>query len=544
MNKHKIISTLALLAFLLFPYFAKAQSLTSAQVEILPQDGIIQDGYLNQTNTGFRVNVEFENGSIVDSVGLYVGSGLCPIAIDSRIWDNGLDYTLSSKTSSLAELKTLLNTCSGYEEGDHLISVKSFDGVIYEELFTTTLTSDFILPGGVFASTNAANLKVGDFLKLKFTPLDASVSSVKSKFNDRELTWIKNGSFFESSLIIQEGDGEINTKITLEDVELDDVAGNQVLINLYDIPIGFLIDGISPRLQIISPKAKVYGSDAISIKYQASGFDSIKVYLDGKLTNKLTLSDLKNGTHNLKIVATDSAGNKTIKECKFSVDLIAPEVEIGDIPETLYVGDTLTLSGKTEPEAELTLKFDENQVHSTADGDGNFSFVIDDLTAGNYDFYLTVKDLFGNTREYLLGSISVCEPPKPVKIAQAYIETDYGVSGRVSNNIGFSDKEELASAGRISSSSDERTSSNYIPWLILIGFIILSFSIASAGYYGFAYLNLSKQKKEVEEFDLSKIEKEITENSATKNVSHIIEESKSPSDSDDDDQGHDQQLRW
>ena len=516
--------------------------MTSAQIEILPQDGIAQEGYLNLTNTGFRVNVKFENGSIVDSVGLYLGS--CPIAIDSRVWDNGLSYTLSSKTSSLAELKTLLNTCSGYEEGDHQIAVKSFDGVNYEELFTTTLTSDFTLPNGVFTSANTANLKVGDSLDLVFTPSDISISSVKSKFNDRELTWVKSGSNFGSSYIIREGDGEIDTKITITDIELEDFAGNQILINQDDISIGFVIDGNSPRLQIISPQSKVYGPGTINIKHQASEYDSIKVYLDGKLLSKLVLSDLSNGSHRLKMIATDLSGNKTIKECVFSVDLVAPDVEIGDIPETLYVGDTLTLSGKTEPEVELTLKFDENQVQTTADGDGNFSFVIDDLVAGNHDFYLVVKDIFGNTREYLLGSISVCEKPKPVKIAQAYVETDYKVSGSVSNNIDSSDKEELASAGRISSSSDERTSSNYIPWLILIGFIILSFSIASAGYYGFAYLNLSKQKKEVEEFDLSKIEKEITENSATENVSHIIEESKSSGDSDDEDEGPGQQLRW
>ncbi len=550
MNKHKVISTLALLAFLLFPFFAKAQTLTSAEVEILPQEGIIQEGYLNQTNTGFRVNVEFETGSILDSVGLYVGA--CPVAIDSRTWDNGLNYTLSSKTASLAELKTLLNTCSGYEEGDHLITVKSFDGVIDKEIFSTTLTSDFTLPGGIFTSTNTADLKVGDSLGLQFTPSDVSISSVNSKFNDRELTWIKNGSFFESSLIILEGDGEINTQITLEDIILDDVAGNQVLINSYDIPIGFLIDGISPRLQIISPQAKAYSSDAISIKYQASGFDSIKIYLDGKLINNLALLDLKDGTHKLKIVATDLAGNKTIKERKFSIDLVAPEVEIGGTPETLYVGDTLTLSGKTEPEAELTLKFDENRVQATADEDGNFSFVIDDLVVGDYDFYLVVKDSFGNDREYLLGRISILEKPQSVKVAQAHIETDYDVSGSVSSNLPINiengeengEKEELASAGRISSSSDERNTTNYIPWLILIGFIILSFSIASAGYYGFAYLKLSKQKDEIEEFDLSKIEKEITENSAVENISHIIGENKSSIDSNDEDEGSGQQLRW
>jgi len=460
---------------------AISPDLDSASFEALPTDTTATSGYLNSTSTSFRVNLSLNASYTPDQIGLYLDS--CLVPTDSRVYDGGTDYILSSNENTLADLKTLLGSCSLPVEGGHTIFVKAKEGLTERLLWQKIITADFTAPTGTFSASAPSwktSLKVGDGVDLGLTSVDLDIASVSARAYGRDLLWQKVSGNFESEHIIQEGDSDEVNNFMLNNAVVSDTAGNVTDYGNLGLLTTFSIDANSPVVDLIHPKNNTYASRNMLLNYTASGYDSFKIYLDGVLQSSRTLMGLSDGEHVLKIIAMDLAGNKTQKEMTFFVDTTAPTGTISGISD-INQGENLKLDGATEPGALVTAEIGENAYWVTADSNGNFSFDVGSLEVGSYDVYISFRDAYANTYRFLAGSFRILEAQaEPVKVAEAQM-----IVSDQPSNITFAPKKiELPplSQGIIDNEAATTSRAKYQSYLILIAIIIFAVFLSAISY--------------------------------------------------------------
>ncbi len=509
--KIKLLSPVFVLIYLLFslPISVKAESYVDwSKVEILPSSSSATLGFINSTSTGFRVNLGLSDSYKPDSLHLFIGS--CVNPVDSESFDNGSEYYLSTNTASLSELKALLLNCSGKQEGENIVEVKGFTGGLYQTIYSDIITSDFTAPVGIFSieAMNGYIYKVGEKIDIVFDPnVNADVDVITGYVNDRELTFNKSGNKFIASYVISEGGADITDELILENISIIDLAGNLQSIAQESIPINFSIDANSPVVNITYPyENEVISKSQFEFIYLASGYETISFYLNDKLIASPMLSNLTTGDYILRIVALDKAGNLTVAQRSFRVDIIGPALSIISNQGEVAEGDEYSLSGESEPFSEVELTIGSKVYSTISDDLGKFNFKINDLKQGSYDYYLCAYDQYGNISLLNLGVLTI--KAKPVTDSQSAVIARAGVIGDyeydkvsvVSVSLEPPEDQKVAKQGKIISSSDERTmtGANYNSWLILIGLVIVSVAISSAGYYGYSLIGNNGKATELE----------------------------------------------
>ena len=118
---------------------------------------------------------------------------------------------------------------------------------------------------------------------------------------------------------------------------------------------------------------------------------NIKVYMDGVEYNGL--SDLADGSHVLRVVATDELGHTTDKEVSFILDTIAPNILISGVEEGQYLKEATQIS--------VSVQIDEDTLtRVTLDGreidivDGVATFTVNQR--GSYHLLVEAIDEAGN----------------------------------------------------------------------------------------------------------------------------------------------------
>ena len=497
----------AVIALFAVPNFVKADDfIKSADFIALPSETTAPTDSLNSTSNSFRVNVELSDLYRPDEIRLYLDG--CSAPIDWRNIVGSSEYFLDSGEDSLPELKTLLGKCLMPVEGAHTLEVRGLTGLVETTIWQKTISADFTSPVGTFITKGVDGkdlLKVGDKVEITYNTKDPDILGISSKIYDRELTWTKDGGVFTAIYIIQEGDPDQINSLPLSDVVVNDSSLNQTKYGDLILTPTFSIDANSPQIQITNLK-DVYSTDHLDVAYLASGYDSIKFYLNGQPVNNLNLSNLTTGNYVVKIVATDLAGNSTSVEKQFSIDLTSPAVTINSFPQSITEGGTATLSGQTEPNSEVFLYLNDLKLKAIADANGKFSFELKDLSAGNYALRLELFDQYGNKTVLDLGLLVVKEKPvevvvvSSVKVAKA--PTNNNVIDQGAPPVKKAEPV-VASAGRIISSSDERSPRDYTSWFILAGLLIFSFAISSAGYYGLSWINISGGRNKTQTIEIS-----------------------------------------
>jgi len=120
---------------------------------------------------------------------------------------------------------------------------------------------------------------------------------------------------------------------------------------------------------------------------------------------------LAEGAHSLSATVTDTTGNVSAPTdaLSFTVDTVAPDAALGltlvndqsgaAIPVDSATNDTTPLlSGTAEPGSVVTLFDGETALGSaTVDAEGNWSFAVPELAAGDHSLTATVTDAAGNT---------------------------------------------------------------------------------------------------------------------------------------------------
>jgi hypothetical protein len=469
----------------------------SVSFEVLPDDSRITEGYINSTNTSFRINAIPTADFLTYKISLYLDDA--PIPVDERLFDNGPDYTFSSGTSTVAELEALLGNGS-HEWRLEAQDDKDAEGYIVAQ---GEFVSDFVLPTGKFFAEQIipgdAPSKVGDTIAVGLAELSetSDICSVSGTIYGRDLTFIRKSKSFYADYIIQEGDPDRSINLQLTDASFIDSAGNGVALPGVNIPIDFSIDANSPIISLISPQNKTYASNNVSVAYEHSGATELLITLDGQQVNITSggeLADLTEGLHDLSVQAIDEAGNKSTSMVQFVTDTIAPQVTLSSQNLTLTQGDSFKIEGVGESCATVTLfEGDVLLASGSCDQLGEFNLQLDTpgWAIGQHDLVLTVIDGVGNSSKIaVLVTIK-----KKVAIARSVRVATSSRSVSVPQVIEPANNSEVVRAGRIIASNDSRPdkSVNWTAWLILAGLIALAGAIATTSYYGFAWLTLNRK---------------------------------------------------
>jgi|GEM_PF-2844173 len=524
----------AICVSIIFSYNFYAHA-ASASVSVSAVGGNVVDNYINSTNTGFIISAELDEA--YQKAEIYINDSKF-----SEIYNIEGRFRFESGDLDTASIHKWFNK-----------ELSSVEIKLYQEdpspqqVLSANITADFDAPSGEFSAKRdqlvetKSVLGVGDRVILTFTP-DKGVNDVKSvsaKIYDRALTWQpvpqKDGSIvYQAVYVIQEGDRDQSASLPLTEVAVQDNAGNLNSYGNIQVSIDFRIDANSPQLTIASPlEDKVYNSKDVPLDFSATGYDTLKIFLDGNLTSLTAgqnLEDLSDGVHTIKIEAADSAKNTIVKEVSFSVDTVAPPITPITSPDggKIEQGSTIVFEGVSEAGAQITLEiFSEPQVLQTvADAAGKWRFEFDSnkLSLGTHDAYVTVADQAGNSFKLKIATFEVEKPESP-KLAlneQPRQETpliSQDVTPKVISRPQTQtqaqvqpEPQEVAKEGKISSAETARVpTTNWGAWILLLAIVALASALAAAGYYGYewAIANSSVVKKGQEVEIIEKIEKEF-----------------------------------
>ncbi|QWV97167.1 putative Ig domain-containing protein [Geomonas nitrogeniifigens] len=154
----------------------------------------------------------------------------------------------------------------------------------------------------------------------------------------------------------------------------------------------FSVDATAPVVTITSPGTALGNNRTPVLTYSVSEGNAV-VWLDGAVVVKAsgeTLGPLADGTHTVKVVATDAAGNSSFAEVTFSVDATAPVVTVTS-PASGTTLDRTPLLLYTVGDGSVVVKVDGNAVNKTSGSS------LDALGNGNHMVTVEATDAAGNT---------------------------------------------------------------------------------------------------------------------------------------------------
>lgn len=521
--------------------------------------GNVVDGFINATNTGFQIT-----GSISDSQDF----GYAKLEIGAARQDilTSGNFMFSQSNLSAEDLSVW------FPEGGNTISLFIYDslGNLIENI-DTKIVADYTLDNLLLniaydASAETANgfLKVGDSLDLALVSQE-QIIILTNKINEREIYWTEeteedlNGNVFyryTSHLEISEGDTDILLPYDIK-IEYQDLSGN---IKESISELDRAIDANSPMVKIQSIKeGQIFNKSDIEVIFDTSELlAGYEIYLDGvkqDISNGEILKGIEDGSHNLEIIATDIAGNRSEVLINFEVDTRIPEINVTSQLNSSYSqGSEIVLEGKAEPGSKIVAEVHSNVQYfeTLADSNGHWRLTIDTSVLGNglHELYIKVIDQAGNLSRILLGVFEVVEPvgvvqqveadqeAEPVKIARAEDKITSDVSPVVYSRV-YPEEKEVAVQPRIISSNDERAIGiNWSAWLILVGLIAISFLVAGVSYYGYSQAVAAEGRQKIETKATSKKPEDVAQE--LKEDQKHIEESKPEAEDGDDDI----EVRW
>ncbi|GEM_PF-5387864 len=237
------------------------------------------------------------------------------------------------------------------------------------------------------------------------------------------------GNWSKVSAILSQGSHSLKATAT-------DGAGNT---STYSNTNTFTVDTAAPTTPIVS--APVNGSYLTTVTPTFSGTaeanSKVRIYIDGVLVDSTTAdgsgnwskvsTTLAQGSHTVKVTATDAAGNTSGYSTTntFTVDTIVPGDPVVVSPANgSSVGTTTpTFSGTAEANSKVRIYVDGVLKDSTtADGSGNWSKASTALSQGSHTIKITATDAAGNTSGYSntnTFTVDTVAPGAPVVVMPA-----------------------------------------------------------------------------------------------------------------------------
>jgi len=184
--------------------------------------------------------------------------------------------------------------------------------------------------------------------------------------------------------------------------------------NLQRLPLVVMRDTRPPMLTILSPEAgRVYAAPP-NFDVRTDGKISA-VELDGQEVNdpEQAILVLADGPHQLKLVATDPAGNLASAIVRFGLDREQPVLSVDPFDE-LLARRSLLLQGDVEPEGRLALSLYPETLLAklTYPRPGRWQLQLDNLAEGDNRLILRASDEAGNLAELRLALKVDLTPPQ------------------------------------------------------------------------------------------------------------------------------------
>lgn len=206
---------------------------------------------------------------------------------------------------------------------------------------------------------------------------------------------------------------------------VEDVAGNVTTIDKSHETFGEkmmlrVVEDTPPVITITSPAQSAYlGSNAVKVEANItdteSGVDpdSITIQIDSGavISSGITKTPIANGykcsytatvqdgQHTVRVNASDNDGNEAVeKTASFTVDTVAPELNVTYPPETLITNkQTITVTGKTDTDCSVQIKLNNmDQGTISLNGTGEFSKSVT-LKKGSNVIVITSTDRAGKS---------------------------------------------------------------------------------------------------------------------------------------------------
>ena len=182
----------------------------------------------------------------------------------------------------------------------------------------------------------------------------------------------------------------------------------------------YKIDKISPTVNIINPVNNTYtNNNDISINWD--GNDNVKIVdykidIDGNIidvgTNTSYQKTLSDGTHKIKVIATDEANNQNDSEVTIYIDNTPPSIKITSPDNnSIHSGNTITVSWNSNDNLKLDhfdIYLNGNLIGST----NKTSKELDNLNDGKYIVEVVAFDKAGNSNESEITFYIDNTPPK------------------------------------------------------------------------------------------------------------------------------------
>ncbi len=99
-----------------------------------------------------------------------------------------------------------------------------------------------------------------------------------------------------------------------------------------------------------------------------------------------------------------------------TVNTHRPDIFVGKLPDFFWSDETVSISGTTDPDAQLIFSFNGHYGIEQSDGQGNWTADLGKLSAGTYPLDISVKNQAGNSRSARITIISrdrIFEPNLP-----------------------------------------------------------------------------------------------------------------------------------
>jgi hypothetical protein len=281
------------------------------------------------------VAIDYEVLPSHDVLATYTSDGTGTDVVLTEIRLNGGDWEVADSAST---------TFSGLVDEEYTIEVRVTDEAGNTGTDSVTFVLDSNPPIVYILSPDDDEIVGGAPVTVEWsaTDLGSGVSAIEIKLDDGVGIDVTGETSYEFS-DLDEGSHTV-TVSAIDGGGNDDVAS-----------VTFEVDKTAPTVLITTPaNGAILASADILVAWTAtdssSGVDTVEGSLDGGAWTTVTgspfaLYSLTDGDHELSLRATDAVGNTaTAVSVSFSVDTVAPELEITAPTEGAYVGGTVEVT--------------------------------------------------------------------------------------------------------------------------------------------------------------------------------------------------------
>ena len=275
----------------------------------------LQMEYSKYTKEPLNISITcWDNETSIKEITVYLDNATYT-AIKGPIKGNSTNITIN--TTTLSEGKHILKISAT----DEALNVANETGIFYLDL----------TPPEIAIISHKNNTEIGENTIIMMSIQDnVKASVIRIYLNDTlyHVIWVSEGeTLYQTAIDLKKFQGNI----VLIQLLAFDQAGNAKSVKYI-----FTIDRNPPAIQIDAPEATMIKDFNISITINDSNFLEAHIYIDGGLVETLengttTIINIKvkqfgDGTHTIKVVALDKAGNTATSEKQFKTGYYQEQV--------------------------------------------------------------------------------------------------------------------------------------------------------------------------------------------------------------------------